>query len=295
MSWPQRFATLLPLLFLLAVPSAVAQLEVRLQPEAGNFVAHAPVRVKVTIINRHAKEITLDGPSEAASWLNFRITNSTGDLVTSRPDAPLAGELNIEASKSVTLRVNLNRAYPLDRFGNYRVTANVYDPGTKRYSSSAPKIITVDEAKTIWRQTAGLADGSRHEFSLLTYRGFDRTQLYFRLKNADTGLVERTYQLSEMVRYHPPQAAIDHQSQLHVLYQAAPRQYVHDQIGPDGTFIKRHLYDESRGSRPQLVQARDGSVRVAGGVDPQAERRAKLEKLKKLTQIRRLSERPPGY
>lgn len=279
----------------LMAPRVEAQIEVRIEPESRTFVAHSPVNVKVTLINRSARDLSMVGPSPTASWLNFRITNHQGDLVTQRPDAPLAGALKLAASKSVSLKVNLNRAYPVDRFGNYQITANVYDASTQRFVSSAPAMITIDEAKPIWRQTAGLSDGSRWEYSLLSYRGYDRTYLYFRLKNAKTGFVRKTYKLGEMVRYRPPQAAIDEKRHLHVLYQAAPRQFVHDHIGSDGKFIKRSTYDESKGSRPELVQGRDGYVRVEGGEDPELKKQERKEKLKDLTRIRLLSDRPPGF
>ncbi len=295
MSRLRKFIVSTALTFLFMAPAAFAQLEVRIQPESRTFVAHSPVYVKVSIINRSTRDLTLKGPSPAASWLNFRITNNKGDLITLRRDAPLAGPIKVGASKSVSLRVNLNRAYPVDRFGNYQITANVHDPSNGRFVSSRPQMITIDEAKPIWRQTAGLSDGSRYEYSLLSYRGYDKTYLYFRLKNARSGFIRKTYKLGEMVRYRPPQAAIDHQRHLHVLYQAAPRQFIHDQIGSDGKFIKRATYDESKGSRPELVQGQDGRVRVDGGVDPEIEKREKREKLKELTRIRKLSDRPPGY
>lgn len=290
-----RISTTSVLFFFVTLLGASAQVEVRLEPESRTFVAHSPVNVKVTIINRSAQDLTLSGPGPASSWLNFRITNNKGDLVTSRPDAPLAGPLEVAASKSVSLKVNLNRAYPVDRFGNYRITANVYDPESRRFASSAPQMITIDEAKPIWSQIAGLPDGTKIEYSLLSYRGFDKTYLYFSLKNAQTGFVRKTYRLGEMVRYRPPQAAIDHQRQLHVLYQAAPRQFVHDLIGSDGSFIKRSLHDESKGSRPELLQGREGSVRVRGGVDPEIDKQERRQKLEDLTRIRLLSDRPPGY
>ncbi len=281
--------------FCLELSQAQAQLEVRLEPEARTFVAHSPVYVKVILINRSAQALALTGPSATAGWLNFRVTNHKGDLVTPRPGAPLPSPLKIGASKTVSLKVNLNRAYPVDRFGNYQITANVYDPSIADFVSSTPAMITIDEAKPIWNQTAGLPDGNRHQFSLLSYRGYDRTYLYFRLTNAKTGFVRKTYQLGEMVRYRPPQAAIDEKRHFHVLYQAAPRQYVHDHIGSDGKFIKRTTYDESKGSRPELVQGRDGYVRVEGGEDPELKNKERNEKLKELTRIRLLSDRPPGF
>ena len=287
---------LVPLaLFASFVSSAHAQIEVRLEAEGRTFVANSAVNVKVRVINRAAKAVTLKGPSPAASWLNFRITNSKGDLVTSRPGAPHAKPLKIGASKSVTVRVNLNQAYPVDRFGNYQVTANVYDAGTDRFLSSAPQMITIDEAKSIWQQTAGLSSGRKFEYSLLSHRGQDKTALYYRMKDATTGYIKKTYKLGEMVRYRPPQAAIDNKRELHVLYLAAPRQFIYDRIGSDGKFIKRQLISEEKGSRPDLLQGRDGRVRVEGGVDPKEKSRDKRRQLEDLARIRRSSARPPGF
>ena len=106
---PRSLRIIIPIALLaLGASSAWAQLEVRIQPEARTFVAHSPVNVKVSIINRSARDLTLRGPTPRASWLNFRITNNKGDLITTRPDAPLAGAIKVAASKSVSLRVNLN-------------------------------------------------------------------------------------------------------------------------------------------------------------------------------------------
>lgn len=284
-----------PIALLILASQAQAQIEVRLEPEARTFVAGSSVNVKVRVINRAASAINLRGPSPAASWLNFRITNSKGDLITSRPSAPLAKSMSLAASKSVTLRVNLNQAYPVDRFGNYQIMANVYEPGADRFVSSAPKMITIDEAKAIWQQTAGLSSGRKYEYSLLTYRGFDKTQLYYRMKNAQTGFVKKTYKLGEMVQYKAPQAAIDNKRHLHVLYLAAPRQYIYDRVGSDGKFLKRTLISEEKGSRPELLQGRDGVVRVSGGVDPKEKGRENRRKLEDLARIRRSSDRPPGF
>lgn len=290
-----RHLLLAPVLLFALTFQAQAQIEVRLEPEGRTFVAGSAVNVKVRVINRAASTVNLRGPSPAASWLNFRVTNSKGDLVTSRPGAPLAKPLSLAASKSVTLRVNLNQAYPVDRFGNYQIMANVYEPDANRFVSSAPKMITVDEAKPIWQQTAGLSSGRKFEYSLLTYRGMDKTHLYYRLKNAETGFVKKTYKLGEMVQYKAPQAAIDNKRQLHVLYLAAPRQYIYDRIGSDGKFIKRTLISEEKGSRPDLLQGRDGAVRVDGGMDPKEKSRDNRRKLQDLARIRRSSDRPPGF
>ena len=61
----------------LMAPRVEAQIEVRIEPESRTFVAHSPVNVKVTLINRSARDLSMVGPSPTASWLNFR---NKGDL-----------------------------------------------------------------------------------------------------------------------------------------------------------------------------------------------------------------------
>ncbi len=279
----------------LALSQAHAQIEVSMKPEERTFVAHSPVFLKVTITNRSGKAITLTGPNARTGWLNFRVLNAKQDMVTSRRGAPIAQPLTIPASNAKTLRVNLNEAYPVNRFGNYQVTANVYDPNSRTFVSSRPQLLTIDEAKTIWKQTEAVGGGKKATFSLLSYRGYDRTKLYFRLTDANTGFIRKTYSLGDLIQYKAPQAAVDKSHRVHVLYQAAPRQYVHDIIGSDGNHQNRKVYEEDKGSRPELLQSRDGSVRVAGGINPKVKSQEKREKLKDLARIRRLSDRPPGF
>ena len=292
-SFIARFAFVLAVVWF--IPVASAQLEVRMEPTKGTFVAHSPVYVKVTIMNRSSKTVTLKGPSKTSSWLNFRVLDNQQNMITSRRDAPMAAPLTVEASKQVSLKVNLNKAYPMNRFGNYRVVANVYNPNSKRFSSSSSKLITVDEAKSIWKQIVGLGGGRKAEYSLLSYRGFDKTHLYYRLRDAESGFIRKTYQLGDLIQYRAPQAAVDRSNRMHVLYQAAPRQYIHDQIKSDGKFLKRKVYEDYKGSRPELVQSKDGNVRVTGGINPEVKSSEKREKLKDLARIRRLSDRPLGY
>ena len=281
--------------FLSLVPIAQAQISVRLEPLQRTFVAHSPVYMKVAVTNRSGRPVTLSGPTAAASWLDFRVTDGKQNLVTPRPHAPLAAPLAVANAKTVPLKVNLNQVYPVDRFGNYQVTANIYDPVRKQYVSSPPVMITIDEAKPIWSEVVGVGGGKRSEFSLLSYRGFDNTTLYYRLKDATNGYIRKTYKLGELIQYQSPQAAVDRQQKMHVLYQAAPRQYVHDIVDKNGKFLKRKVYEEAKGKKPQLIQSTNGSVSVAGGMDPEVKKRQEREKLKDLTRIRRSSDRPLGY
>lgn len=277
----------------LAPVLASAQIDVTMTPEKPAFVAHEPVRVQLTMVNRSGRDVKLSGPNAFTSWLNFLVRDSRQNLVVARPGGPKAGPINLPNGKPVSVRIDLNQAYPLDRFGHYSVTANVYDPSSNDWTGSASQRVTIDEAKPIWTRIAGKGSG-RREYSILTYRALDRTSIYFRLRDADTGVVERTYELGTMIQYKSPQAELDSSGKCHVLYMTAPRQYRHYIIKTDGKVDHFEDFTESKGETPTLVMA-GGSVSVQGGQSEQAEKNEKRDKLKQLSRIRNISERPLGY
>lgn len=291
---PPRWTPAVFVFFLALFASrAEAQIEVRLQMEEATYVAHEPVFAKLTLVNRSGRALTLQGPTPSTSWLNFLVRDSRNNVVTLRRGAPMAGALELPNADSVSIRVNLNQAYPVDQFGNYTVVANVYDPVTQSFASSSPVRFTIDEAKQIWSRIVDVGR-QRYQYLLLVYRSFDRTALYFRLEDADTGVVMRTYTLGKMIQYRAPQAEIDSGGKCHVLYMSAPRQYRHFIISREGKVEKFTDYKEARGEEPSLVMA-SGAVYVSGGIDEEVEKQEKRQKLEELSRIRRVSDRPPGF
>ena len=107
--------------------------------------------------------------------------------------------------------------------------------------------------------------GNARTYSLMTNRFSDHTSLYVRVEDKDSGMVYATYSLGKIISFDQPQAEFDRSNQLHVLYCAAPRLWSYARVGLNGELVSRASFAETK-SRPRLVHADDGVIKVAGGM-----------------------------
>ena len=107
--------------------------------------------------------------------------------------------------------------------------------------------------------------GNARTYSLMTNRFPDHTSLYVRVENKDNGIVYATYSLGQIISFDQPQAEFDRSNQLHVLYCAGPRMWSYARVGLNGELVSRASFGETK-SRPRLVHADDGVIKVAGGM-----------------------------
>jgi len=148
----------------------------------------------------------------------------------------------------------------------------------------------------MWTQTVGVPQGlvgagSYRTFSLLTFlQGARERAIYFRLAEAETGIVRRTYSLGKYIQVFPPQHLVDSRSRLHVLHLAGPQVYVYTVIDAGGDLIERTGYREHQGMRPDLVvNSVTGDIRVQGGISQEDTKIPYEER-----EFKKISERPPG-
>jgi hypothetical protein len=85
------------------------------------------------------------------------------------------------------------------------------------------------------------------------------------VEDKDSGLVYATYSLGQMIAFDSPQAEFDRANQLHILYCAAPRNWAYARVGLNGELLSRATFSETK-SRPHLVHAQDGVVKISGGM-----------------------------
>lgn len=78
-------------------------------------------------------------------------------------------------------------------------------------------------------------------------------------------MVYATYSLGQIIAFDQPQTEFDRSNQLHVLYCAAPRNWSYARVGLNGELLSRANFTETK-TRPRLVQADDGVVKIAGGM-----------------------------
>lgn len=248
--------------------TASAQLMVDLKLSKNLYVAYEPITAEVTVSNRAGRDIVLGGPA-GASWLNFNVGTDQGDPILPSGSRPIAGSTVLGAGKSHTLTVSLGKFYPLGQTRNYRVKASVYFAGTSQYISSRPRLFGVTEGRLIWQQVIGIprgkpGAGSYRHYSLLVFRDTQRTLLYVRVRDQKSKRVLATYSLGRLIEVRDPQATIDGNNRLHVLFLGAPRTYSHKVIDYGGETLLSDIYRDEGGA-PRLMLDNTGRVQVQGG------------------------------
>ena len=284
---------------------ASAQLLVEMKLNKNLYVAYEPIIAEITVSNRAGRDIVLGGPA-GASWLNFDVASDHGEPILPSGATPVAGSTVLGAGKSHTLTVSLGKYYALGKPRNYRVKASVYFAGTGQYIGERPQLFGVTKARLIWQQVVGIPRGKpeagnyRH-YSLLIFRDTERTLLYVRVRDQKSKRVLATYSLGRLIEVRDPQATIDGENRLHVLFLGAPRTYSHKVINYGGETLLSDVYKDEPGSgSPQLMLSSSGKVQVAGGSvnDPtlaaEAAAHAASQEGGGTDRPRNLSDRPEG-
>lgn len=277
-----------------ATSESKAQIQVDLEMERSLYVAHEPIEGTLVIVNRAGRDLVF-GDSGGMSWLDFTVTDSRGHLITPVQNHVNERPIVLPAGQTLRHKVTINRYYPMATVGLYRVKANVTFPQINRIFQTKNITVQVTEGQAMWNQIVGVPvghpdAGRNREYQLMTYyHGARSKALYFRMKDADSGMVYRTYPIGDYMSLRKPVQAIDRQNNLHVLHMSGPQAYKYTVIGIDGDPIRQENLYEKGTNRPELKTTDYGDVSIVGGVTEE-EKQTPYEH----TEFRRLSERPPG-
>ena len=233
------------------------------------YIAYEPVVAHLTITNLAGRDVDFQD-ADGQTWFGFEVTGSEGQPIAQTANVTAQEPLGVAAGKSVSQKINLMPLYGLHDFGTYRVRAHVYFADLNKFFYSSTKAFEITDARPIWQKTVGIpvradAAGSIRTYSLMTNRFPDHTSLYVRVEDKDTGVVYSTYSLGRIIFFDQPQAEFDRANQLHLLYCAAPRSWNYARIGLDGQLVSHASFAETK-TRPRLVRADDGEIKVAGGI-----------------------------
>lgn len=271
---------------------ANAQLSTSLRLTKKQYLAGEPVIAVVTITNHAGRELTFasDGRTQ---WLDFMLKNSHGESVTPK-GRTLFGKMTIRAGESRAREVDLAQCFQLSEPGNFSVGALVHMPGSKVEGASTGRVLfTQSPGVPYWSQKVGIPGktGMTREFRLLNFSGDEKSQIYAKIIDCQTGQNVRAFLLGDVLMLRKPLATVDRQQRMHVMFLATPTMWVHYQIDTDGKIVERQIHQRGSQGDPQLLTFADGSVRVANSIpyDPKAAAEAKAK-------IRKASDRPPaGY
>jgi hypothetical protein len=248
--------------------TALAQIQVELKFPRLQYIAYEPVVANLTITNLAGRDVDLRDAGNQ-SWFGFEVSGGQGQSIPAIANSSTE-PLSVPAGQRVTRKINLTPLYGVHDFGTYRVRAHIYFADLNKFFYSPTKVFEVTDARPIWQKTVGIpqesgASGNARTYSLMTNRFPDHTSLYVRVEDKDNGTVYATYSLGQIIAFDKPQAEFDRSNQLHILYCAAPRTWSYARVGLNGELVSRASFGETK-SRPRLVHADDGVIKVAGGM-----------------------------
>ncbi len=260
-----KYWTLL-LAFCIPMTPLWAQLAVEIVPDQQQFLKDEAMPIKVRITNRSGQ--TLDFGKEA-DWLNFSVESKDGFQVLRRKEIVVPGEFSLESAAVATRRVDLAPHFELSNPGRYSIGATLKMPQWNREVSSPPVIVEVVRGTKIWEQEfgvpakEGLPEVRKYILQQATFRK-DLT-LYVRITDQEERQTYRVFATGRLVSFNHPQAQVDRESKLHLLFQTGARTFIYNVVAPAGDLLLGQIYDYTGGPSMRLKVHGDGTIFVFGG------------------------------
>lgn len=259
----QRVFVVLSIL-LAMVSLSHGQISVELVLDQEQFLRDESLVVKVQIINRSGQKIEL---GKDPGWLTFSIENLDGGLVSRTGEAPVDGVLTLDSATVGERSIDLLPYFELSTPGRYVVSASLKVKNWDQEFTSKRKTFDIVRGSKIWEQEFGIPSKGAPEvrkYALQQANYLKRLVLYARITDPSENRVLRVFPVGPLVSFSRPEAQIDKQSNLHVLFQTGARSFFYHVINPDGQVVVHQTY-EYAGSRPILKGSDDGKIFVSGG------------------------------
>ena len=251
----------------LAFFQASAQVSLELSLEQEQFLPSESIPLAVKITNRSGQQLHLGAD---ADWLTFNVEAVDGFVVLKNAEVPVTGAFDLETSQLAIKRVDLQPYFALGQPGRYRVIATLHIPAWGLQLASAPKFLDVITGAQLWAQDFGVASGSNAIPEVRKYTleqaNYLKSQLrlYVQVSDAAESQVFKVSALGPMVSFSHPEAQVDRQSRLNVLWQTGAQSFSFVLVNPDGSVARTEYYDNFF-SRPRLAVNENGDVVMLGG------------------------------
>jgi hypothetical protein len=263
------------LLAIIFVSRAAAQVEVTLSLDQEQFLPSETIPLAVKITNRSGQQLHLGAD---ADWLTFGVESADGFVVLKNSEVPVTGAFDLETGQLAIKRVDLQPYFNLAKPGRYRVTATLHIKDWGVQLASAPKNFDVITGAKLWEQdfgvatTNGMPEARKYLLEQANYLK-EQLRLYVQVSDPSESQVFKVTALGPMVSFSHPEAQVDRQSRLNVLWQTGAQGFSFVVVNPDGTAAPVEYYDIFP-TRPKLAVTDNGDVVVVGGA-----RRAKAAEL----------------
>jgi hypothetical protein len=254
-------------LAVLAFLHASAQVSVDLSLDQDEFLPCESVPLAVKITNRSGQQLHLGAD---ADWLTFNVESSDGFVVIKNAEVPVLGEFDLENMQLAIKRVDLQPYFSMTKPGRYRVIATLRIKDWSAQLASPPQPFDVITGAKLWQQDFGVPGDTngapmvrKYTLEEANYLK-DQLRLYVQVSDAAEATVYKVSALGPMVSFAHPEAQVDRQSRLNVLWQTGAQSFSDAIVNPDGTVASLDYYDNFF-SRPHLAVNDDGDVVVKGG------------------------------
>lgn len=248
-----------------SLSGAAGQVTVEVVLDQKQYLRDEAVLAKVRVTNRSGQTLRL---GEDAEWLDFNVEGTEGARTMQLSDPPVVGAFTLESARVATRTVNLTPHFELGQPGRYSVIATVKIKEWNDQVSSRPQVIEIVQGTKLWEQEFGVpvtnSTPELRRYTLQQANYLRQMQLYVRVSDAGDARVFRIFPAGPLVSFSSPEAQVDQQSQLHLLFQTGARSFAYVVVNPDGDVVARQTH-EYAGSRPQLRKAEDGRLSVTGG------------------------------
>ena len=253
--------------FCVSLLEARAQLSVELIIEQQQFLKDESMPIKVKITNRSGQTLHF---GKEADWLTFSVDNRDGSVVSKLREVPVSGGFDLESATVATRQVDVMPYFDFTQPGRYHIAATIKVRDWDQEISSKPAVVEVKRGSKIWEQQFGVpkkqgAPESRKY--ILQQAAFLKEQtLYVRVTDADENRTFRVFPAGRLLSFSRPEAQVDRDSKLHLLFQNGPHSFLYSVVKPDGDLLLRQTYDFVAGQSVRLKQQEDGFIFVSGGV-----------------------------
>ena len=242
-----------------------AQVPVEIVLEREQFLRSESLPIKVRVINSSGQALHL---GREAEWLSFEIRNVEGGDVPRLEPVPLAGPFDLAQTKIANLSIDLMPYYDLSKIGRYAIAATLRVPQLNQTFVTKPKEFDIISGTKLWEREFGVPSAGAPEvrkYALQQANFVKQSKLYLRVTDPQEARIFRVLCLGTMVSFSKPETQFDKSSNLHILFQSAPRQFLYQVVGPDGELVIRQTYEYVAGSRPLLTHDEQQGVHVKGG------------------------------
>ncbi|MBQ7022626.1 MAG: hypothetical protein IJN29_03540 [Akkermansia sp.] len=245
---------------LLLSTQALAQVEVRIQPDRKEFLLGENVAFNVRIDNYTDRSISfVNIPGH--SWLHFTLTRSGESQPITPALIPNFPKLTVPAGSTRVVKACLRPYYTLNRDGVYKVVATVRMPDMRTNYSSNRASFTLAHGGTVRTFTVE-SRGVRLNMSLRLLRVGGKDCLFGQVINADSQSVLGACFMGQYLNFMKPRIVLDSAQNMHVLCQSTPEYFTYSKMNNQGQRVDYKVMKRT-GGPVDLVSA-NGGIRAVG-------------------------------